>query len=171
MTSNQDDRPAESPAGGEESYEQLLDDYSHLAPPAEGEVMMGHVLQITAKGVIVDVGLKQEGFVPLEQVSAPDGQLLVQPGDTIEVTIDRRREMEGYITLSHERASRIRAWDTLEKAHRENLMISGRVLGRVKGGLSVDVGVIAFMPSTQVDVRPMHNLDSFLCLLYTSRCV
>jgi len=162
MTSNQDDRPAESPAGGEESYEQLLDDYSHLAPPVEGEVLMGHVLQVTAKGVIVDVGLKQEGFVPLEQVSSPDGQLLVQPGDTIEVTLDRRREMEGYITLSHERASRIRAWDTLEKAHRENLMISGRVMGRVKGGLSVDVGVIAFMPSTQVDVRPLHNLDSFL---------
>ncbi len=162
MTSDQDDRPVDTPAGGEESYEQLLDDYSHLAPLTEGEVLMGHVLQITAKGVIVDVGLKQEGFVPLEQVSAPDGQLLVQPGDTIEVTVDRRREMEGYITLSHERASRIRAWDTLEKAHRENLMISGRVLGRVKGGLSVDVGVIAFMPSTQVDVRPMHNLDSFL---------
>ncbi len=162
MTSNQDDRPGEPSAGGEESYEQLLDDYSHLAPLAEGEVLMGHVLQITPKGVIVDVGLKQEGFVPLEQVSSPDGQLTVQPGDTIEVTVDRRREMEGYITLSHERASRIRAWDTLEKAHRENLMISGRVLGRVKGGLSVDVGVIAFMPSTQVDVRPMHNLDSFL---------
>lgn len=162
MTSNQDDRPGEVPAGGEQTYEQLLDDYSHLAPPTEGEVLMGHVLQVTPKGVIVDVGLKLEGIVPLDQVSAPDGQLLVQPGDTIEVTVDRRREMEGYITLSHERASRIRAWDTLEKAHKENLMISGRVLGRVKGGLSVDVGVIAFMPSTQVDVRPMHNLDSFL---------
>ena len=162
MTSNQDDRPAEMAPGGEESYEQLLDDYSHLAPPAEGEVLMGHVLQITPKGVIVDVGLKQEGFVPLEQVSAPDGQLHVQPGDTIEVMVDRRRDIEGYIALSHERASRTRAWDTLDKAFRENLMISGRVLGRVKGGVSVDVGVVAFMPSTQVDVRPMHNLDSFI---------
>ncbi|WP_321472444.1 30S ribosomal protein S1 [uncultured Paludibaculum sp.] len=162
MTSNQDDRPAEMPAGGEESYEQLLDDYSHLAPPAEGEVLMGHVLQITPQGVIVDVGLKQEGCVPLEQVSTPDGQIVVQPGDTIEVMVDRRREMEGYIALSHERASRIRAWDTLEKAFRESLMMSGRVLGRVKGGLSVDVGVVAFMPSTQVDVRPMHNLDAFI---------
>lgn len=162
MTSNQDDRPAEIPAGGEESYEQLLDDYSHLAPPAEGEVLMGHVLQITPQGVIVDVGLKQEGCVPLEQVSTPDGQIVVQPGDTIEVMVDRRREMEGYIALSHERASRIRAWDTLEKAFRESLMMSGRVLGRVKGGLSVDVGVVAFMPSTQVDVRPMHNLDAFI---------
>ncbi len=162
MTSNQDDRPVEMPSGGDESYEQLLDDYSHLAPPVEGEVLMGHVLQITPQGVIVDVGLKQEGCVPLEQVSTPDGQVTVQPGDTIEVMVDRRREMEGYIALSHERASRIRAWDTLDKAYRENLMISGRVLGRVKGGLSVDVGVVAFMPSTQVDVRPMHNLDGFI---------
>jgi small subunit ribosomal protein S1 len=161
MTSNQDDRPAELPASGDENYEQLLDDYSHLAPPVEGEVLMGHVLQILPQGVIVDVGLKQEGLVPLEQVTAPDGQMLVQPGDTIEVMMDRRRELEGYIALSHERASRARAWDTLDKAFRENLMISGRVLGRVKGGLNVDVGVAAFMPSTQVDVRPMHNLDAF----------
>lgn len=162
MTSNQDDRPVDLPAGGDESYEQLLDDYSHLAPPAEGEVLMGHVLQVTPKGVIVDVGLKQEGFVPLDQVAAPDGQVALQPGDTIEVMVDRRREVEGYIALSHERASRIRAWDTLDKAFRESLLISGRVLGRVKGGLSVDVGVVAFMPSTQVDVRPLHNLDAFL---------
>jgi small subunit ribosomal protein S1 len=162
MTSNQDDRPVDLPTGGEESYEQLLDDYSHLASPMEGEVLMGHVLQVTPKGVIVDVGLKQEGFVPLEQVSGPDGQLLVESGDTIEVMIDRRRDVEGYISLSHERASRTRAWDTLDQAFRESLLISGRVLGRVKGGLSVDVGVIAFMPSTQVDVRPMHNLDAFI---------
>jgi len=162
MTSNQDDRPLDDTSGGEESYEQLLDDYSHLAPPSEGEVLMGHVLKVTSQGAIVDVGLKQEGLVPMEQVCAPDGQLLVQPGDTIEVMMDRRRTVEGYVALSHERASRIRAWDTLEKAFRENLMISGRVLGRVKGGLSVDVGVVAFMPSTQVDVRPMHNLDAFL---------
>jgi small subunit ribosomal protein S1 len=162
MTSNQDDRPAESPAGGEQTYEQLLDDYSHLAPPAEGEVLMGHVLKVTPQGLIVDVGLKQEGFVPLEQVAGAEGQVALQPGDSIDVIVDRRHSIEGYICLSHERASRIRAWDTLDKAHRENLMISGRVLGRVKGGLSVDVGVIAFMPSTQVDVRPIHNLDAFL---------
>jgi small subunit ribosomal protein S1 len=162
MTSNQDDRPVDLPAGGDESYEQLLDDYSHLAPPAEGEVLIGHVLKVTPKGVIVDVGLKQEGFVPFDQVAAPDGQVAFQPGDPIEVMVDRRHEVEGYIALSHERASRIRAWDTLDKAYREGLLISGRVLGRVKGGLSVDVGVVAFMPSTQVDVRPLHNLDAFL---------
>lgn len=162
MTSNQDDRPVEFPPGGEDNYEQLLDDYTHIAQPSEGEVMTGHVLKITPEGVIVDVGLKQEGFVPIEQVSSPDGQVLVQPGDSIDVMIDRHREVEGYIVLSHERASRIRAWETLDKAHRENLLVSGRVIGRVKGGLSVDVGVPAFMPSTQVDIRPIHNLDTLI---------
>jgi len=160
MTSNQDERSEQTPAP-EPSYEQMLDDYSHLAPPAEGEVLQGHVLQIMDKGVIVDVGLKLEGFVPLEQVSSPQGEILVQPGDTIEVMVDRRHtsDMEGYILLSHERASKRRAWETLEKAYREGLLISGRVIERVKGGLSVDVGVVAFMPGTQADVRPVHNFD------------
>ncbi len=69
---------------------------------------------------------------------------------------------EGYILLSHEKASRLRFWDNLEKAHRDSLVVSGRVTGRIKGGLSVDVGVPAFMPGSQIDVRPTHNLDSFL---------
>jgi small subunit ribosomal protein S1 len=162
MTGNQEDRPVEYPANGEENYEQLLDDYGHLEPPAEGEVMMGHVLEVTPEGLIVDVGLKQEGFVPIEQVITPEGAVTYQPGDSIEVMLDRRREMEGYILLSHERASRIRAWETLDKAYREGLIVSGRVTGRVKGGLSVDVGLPAFMPSTQADIRPLHNLDSLI---------
>jgi len=163
MTGNQEDRPLDYPANGEENnYEQLLDDYGHLEPPAEGEVMMGQVLEVTPEGLIVDVGLKQEGFVPIEQVSTPEGEVPYQPGDSIEVMLDRRREMEGYILLSHERASRIRAWETLDKAYREGLAVSGRVTGRVKGGLSVDVGLPAFMPSTQADIRPLHNLDSLI---------
>jgi small subunit ribosomal protein S1 len=162
MNTNQDDRPVDLPAG-EESYEQLLDDYSHVGLPAEGEVISGRVLQVMPQGAIVDVGLKQEGVVPLSQVTGPDGNALYQPGDPIDVMVDRRHSpaIEGYIALSHERASKIRAWDTLEQAHRENLRVLGRVLGRVKGGLSVDVGVAAFMPSTQVDVRQIHNLDAF----------
>ncbi len=162
MTGNQEDRPVEYPANGEENYEQLLDDYGHLAPPAEGEVMMGRVLEVTPEGLIVDVGLKQEGFVPIRQVSNPDGTVSYQAGDSIEVMLDRRGEMEGYILLSHERARRIGAWETLDKAYREGLIVSGRVIGRVKGGLSVDVGVPAFMPSTQADIRPVHNLDALI---------
>jgi len=162
MNTNQDDRPVDLPAG-EESYEQLLDDYSHVGLPAEGEVISGRVLQVTPQGAIVDVGLKQEGVVPLPQVTGSDGNPLYQPGDPIDVMVDRRHQpaIEGYIALSHERASKIRAWDTLEQAYNEKLRVLGRVLGRVKGGLSVDVGVAAFMPSTQVDIRQIHNLDAF----------
>ncbi len=151
------------PAQPEEDYEHLIDDYSHFAPPAEGEVLEGHVLKITDKEVIVDFGYKSEGLVPIEQFTQRDGTVTVQPGDTIDVMIDRHGpEVEGYVLLSHEKANRLRAWDTLERAYRENLLVSGRVLGRVKGGLSVDVGVKAFMPSSQVDVRPVHNLDSLI---------
>lgn len=162
MTGNQEDRPVDHPADGEENYEQLLDDYGHLAPPGEGEVMMGRVLEVTAEGLIVDVGLKQEGFVPIAQVSNPDGTVSYEEGDSIEVMVDRRGEMEGYILLSHERARRIAAWETLDKAYRDGLIVSGRITGRVKGGLSVDVGLPAFMPATQADIRPVHNLDALV---------
>ena len=144
-------------------YEHLLDDYSHFAPPSEGEVLQGHVLSITAKDVIVDFGYKSEGLIPLQEFENPDGTVSVNPGDTIEVMIDRHATpVEGYVMLSHRKASRLHAWDTLETAARDNLIVSGRVMGRTKGGLTVDVGVLAFMPGSQIDIRPSHNLDAFL---------
>jgi small subunit ribosomal protein S1 len=145
-----------------EDYEHLLDDYSHFVPPGEGEVLEGRVLKVTPLEVIVDFGYKSEGLVPIEQFRGPAGEVQVQPGDVIDVMIDHGQEVEGYILLSHERAARIRIWDNLEKAYGEQLIISGRVLGRVKGGLSVDVGVKSFMPGSQVDPRPVRNLDSFI---------
>lgn len=147
----------------EVDYEQLLDDYSHLAPPHDGELLQGHVLKVTGKEVIVDFGYKSEGLVPIEEFTQPDGTVTVHPGDSIDVMIDRQGlQPEGYILLSHEKASRLRNWDNLEKAQKENLIVSGRVTGRIKGGLSVDVGVEAFMPGSQIDVRPAHNLDAFI---------
>lgn len=164
MASKQDDpRMRPQPSQPEEDYEHLIEDYSHFAPPAEGELLEGRVLKVTEKEVIVDFGYKSEGLVPIEQFTHADGQVTVQPGDLIDVMVDRHGpEPEGYVLLSHEKATRLRAWDNLEKAHHEGLLVSGHVLGRIKGGLSVDVGVKAFMPSSQVDVRPTHNLDAFL---------
>ena len=147
---------------GEEDYEHLLEDYSHFAPPAEGEILQGTVLKVNAKEVIVDFGYKSEGLVPIEQFLGPNGEVRVQPGDTIDVMIDHGERPEGYVLLSHEKAFRIRVWDNLEKAYQEQLTIAGRVLGRVRGGLSVDVGVEAFMPGSQVDPHPVHNLDAFI---------
>jgi small subunit ribosomal protein S1 len=143
-----------------DSYEELLDDYSHFAPPTADEVLQGTVLSLTAKDVIIDFGYKSEGIAPLEQFQGPGGEVTVRPGDVVDVMIDHGGEqMEGYVLLSHTRAARLRVWDNLEKAYNEQLVISGRVLGRVKGGLAVDVGVKAFMPGSQADPRPVRNLD------------
>jgi small subunit ribosomal protein S1 len=143
-----------------ESYEELLDDYSHFAPPAADEVLQGTVLSLTAKDVIVDFGYKSEGIVPIEQFQGHGGEITVRPGDVVDVMIDHGEQIEGYVLLSHSRAARLRVWDNLEKAYQEQLVISGRVLGRVKGGLAVDVGVKAFMPGSQADPRPVRNLDA-----------
>ena len=148
---------------GESEYEQLLEDLTHFAPPVEGEVLTGHVLKITDKDVIVDIGYKSEGLVPLDQFQAPDGSVSVQPGDSVDVMFDHSGpQPEGYVLLSHSKAARLRAWDNLEQAFREGLMVSGHVTGRIKGGLAVDVGVKAFMPGSQVDVGRIPSLDSFI---------
>jgi small subunit ribosomal protein S1 len=158
-----DKDPAYPAPPEEEDYEHLIEDYSHLAPPSEGEVLRGHVVKVTPQEVIVDVGLKLEGLVPLDQLRQPDGTVTVKPGDTIDVVLDRQgHQPEGYVLLSYSRASRLRIWDTLDQAMRDQLLVSGRVLERTKGGLTVDVGVVAFMPGSQVDVRPIHDLDQFV---------
>ena len=123
-----------------ENYEHLLEDYSHFAPPAADEVLQGTVLGITAKDVIIDFGYKSEGVVPIEQFQSPTGEVTVKRGDVVDVMIDHGEQLEGYVLLSHTRAARLRIWDNLEKAYQEQLVISGHVLGRVKGGLAVDVG-------------------------------
>lgn len=148
--------------GQAESYEELLEDYSHFAPPAADEVLQGTVLAITGNDVIIDFGYKSEGLVPLDEFRGPGGQVTVQPGDVVDVMIEHGGQTEGYVLLSHTRAARLRIWDNLEKAYQEQLVISGRVLGRIKGGLAVDVGIKAFMPGSQADPRPVHNLDSLV---------
>src|SRR5437764_3067113 len=145
-----------------ENYEDLLEDYSHFAPPAADEVLQGAVLAITGKDVIIDFGYKSEGLVPIEQFQTPTGQTTVQVGDVVDVMIDQGEQPEGYVLLSHTRAARLRIWDNLEKAYQEQLVVSGRVLGRVKGGVAVDVGIKAFMPGSQADPRPVHNLDALI---------
>src|SRR5580698_7011299 len=155
-----DENPQAEPAIPE-NYEDFLEDYSHFAPPAADEVLQGTVLSITAKDVIIDFGYKSEGLAPLEQFQTPTGEVTVHVGDAVDVMIEHGGEQpEGYVLLSHTRAARLRVWDHLDKAFQDQLVLSGHVLGRVKGGLAVDVGVKAFMPGSQADPRPVHNLDS-----------
>jgi small subunit ribosomal protein S1 len=145
-----------------DEYQHLLEDYSHLAPPSRHEVIEGRVLKISGSDVFIDVGYKSDGMAPLAQFLDLNGHVTVQPGDIVEVMVESGHTSEGYVHLSHERASRLKIWDNLERALEQQLTLSGRVLGRVKGGLSVDVGVRAFMPGSQVDVRPIRNVDQFV---------
>jgi small subunit ribosomal protein S1 len=158
---------AEDEAFGEEAIsemERLLDDYGQPGTSGDGDVIHGRVVEIREAEVIVDIGRKAEGSVPIEQVRDHLGNLRVQVGDTLDVVTVRGADytQEGYITLSHERVSRLRAWDNLEKALKDDLPVLGRVLSRTKGGLTVDVGLKAFMPASHVDVRPVQNLDQFV---------
>jgi small subunit ribosomal protein S1 len=163
MSGNEDREREPIAPSGDDDFEHLLAEQSALNPPAEGEILQGHVLTVTDHEVIVDFGFKSEGLIPIEQFRQPDGSIQVRPGDVIDVMVDRSGpQPEGYTLLSFEKANRLRIWETLEKAFHEQLLVSGRVIGRTKGGLMVDVGVEAFMPGSHVDVRPIHNLDQFI---------
>ena len=135
---------------------------AEAAAPAEDHLQKGTVVKLTDKYVVVDIGFKSEGMVPLAQVMGRDGQPRVKPGDSIDVVIDRGETEEGYVLLSHEKAQRVRVWDDIEKAYNDKAQIKGYVVDRVKGGLSVDVGgVRAFLPGSQVDLKPVRNLDAY----------
>ncbi len=145
-----------------EDYQHFLEDYSHLAPPSRHEVIEGRILKIRGGDVYIDFGSKSDGVAPLAQFADLSGNTSVKPGDVVEVMLEGGYTPEGYVQLSHEKAARLKVWDNLERALNEQLTISGRVLGRVKGGLSVDIGVRAFMPGSQVDPRPLRNVDQFI---------
>ena len=158
------DEYVETPGAADSSdYEAFLDDYSSQFASGERETILGHVLSISGQDVIVDIGRKLEGLVPASQFPAVDGQPSIKAGDVIEVAIDHAGEpVEGYILLSYEKVHRRHIWDELEKAAAEGTPVAGRVLNKIKGGLAVDIGIGAFLPSSQVEIRPIHNLDSYV---------
>jgi small subunit ribosomal protein S1 len=128
---------------------------------AEDRVLTGTVLSITPQYVVVDVGLKSEGVVPIEEVKDHDGNVSFQPGDQIAVMQEKGHTEEGYVHLSHQKAQRLKAWDEIEKAYNEKSSIKARAIDRIKGGLTVDIlGARAFLPGSQVDLRPVRNLDA-----------
>ena len=133
---------------------------SSLKNIAEGEVIKGTVLKVSDSEVIVDVGYKSEGLIPLSEFYDENGEPMVQPGDTVDVLLERTEDRDGHIVLSREKAEKMKIWDEVEKAYAERKVVIGRVIERIKGGLAVDIGVRAFLPGSQIDVRPVRNLDS-----------
>ena len=141
-------------------FEQLLNKDFDAAKP--GEIITGRVVNIGRDVVIVDIGFKSEGHIPLSQFYDRDGKISVKEGDEIEVLMLSSENEHGEIVLSRDRAEQLRVWNTLEEAYKAVETITGRVVQKVKGGLQVDVGVPAFLPGSQVDIRPQRNLDKYV---------
>jgi small subunit ribosomal protein S1 len=142
--------------------QELLDLYDKkMSAFAEGEIIRGRVVKINASEVVVDIGYKSEGLLPLYQVTGYDGQVKVKPGDEIDVFVERLEDPSGYVQLSREKAERMLVWDRIEAAFKADEPITGHISDRVKGGLSVDVGgVKAFLPGSLIDTKPIKNLDA-----------
>ncbi len=145
-----------------EDFASVLDSFTAEAAEAASDdhVLKGTVLKLTATNVVVDIGAKSEGMLPLAEVLDHEGNPRFKPGDEIDVMRDKGQNEEGYINLSFLKAQRLRAWDDIEKAYSENQPIHAVVVERTKGGVTVDInGARAFLPGSQIDLRPVHNLD------------
>lgn len=158
-----DDADASDGEEAEMDFAQILAGYeeSHKSEINENELVKGRVVKITDQVVVIDVGYKSEGIVPIAEFKEGD-RIIVSPGDEIDVFVKQLENNEGYVELSRADAIRMQTWDHIEKAARDGVIMKGRVTDRIKGGLRVDIGGIqAFLPGSQVDVRPVRNLDSF----------
>ena len=142
-------------------FSRLLDLYDNsFRNIAEGEVVKGTVLKVNENEVVVDVGYKSEGVISVNEFLDETGAVMVQPGDVVDVLLERTEDRDGHIVLSREKAEKMKIWDEVEKAFADRKVVIGRVIERIKGGLAVDIGVRAFLPGSQIDVRPVRNLDA-----------
>jgi len=128
----------------------------------EGEVIRGEIVQIDKEFVLVDIGYKSEGQIRIQEFTDAAGNIEAKVGDKVDVLLERREDEEGTIKLSKEKAAKIKVWDKIKEIYEGNGTIRGKIVSRVKGGLSVDIGLQAFLPGSQVDLRPIKDMDSLV---------
>jgi small subunit ribosomal protein S1 len=151
----------EMSAEDQRAYEQFIGLYDQsMRNLAEGEIVKGRVVTITNNSVVIDVGYKSEGLIPVAEFHNEEGKLTVAVGDDVEVLLEKTEDLEGHILLSYAKAARMRVWTDVENSFKEGRIIKGRVIDRIKGGLTVDVGVRAFLPGSLADIKPVKNLES-----------
>jgi small subunit ribosomal protein S1 len=147
----------------EESFEALLAEREEKdAQVMEGAIVQGVVIRVDKDRVIVDIGFKSEGAIPLKEFINAQGEAQVSVGDNVDVLVELLEDAEGICRLSKEKADKLKIWEEISKACEEDQVVEGVITSRVKGGLSVDIGVKAFLPGSQVDLRPVRNLDKLI---------
>jgi small subunit ribosomal protein S1 len=153
---------------GEETMEELLDIYdSSLSKFEEGQVVTGTVISVGRETVLVDVGYKSEGQISIHEFISEDGNVSVNVGDEFEVMIEVWDEEEETVLLSRDKAKKVKVWDAIKDIYDEDGTIEGVITSRVKGGFSVDIGLLAFLPGSQADLRPIRNMDEMVGQTYT----
>ena len=156
--------PAEPNPSPSESGEigNLLDSVDALPTVAPGEIVPATIIKLTDSEVVLDVGLKCEGTIPRREFQSGNGQVEVAPGDVVHVLIEQYNEQEGTVALSYQKAAGRKAWEDIESAFEAQRTLTGRVVERIKGGLTVDIGIPAFLPGSHVDLRPHYDLESLV---------
>jgi len=147
-------------AGGANDFEALFEESLRTVKP--GGVVKGRVVGVTSTHVLIDVGYKSEGQIPIHEFTDRQGNVTVKVGDDVDVYFDSEEGEGGGIVLSRQRAENLKIWEDLEKAFNEERGVEGLIVGKVKGGFKVDVGVPGFLPGSHVDIRPNRNLDRFI---------
>ena len=154
--------PASAGASEEENFAALFEESLKQDEVREGEIVKGRVIEITKDHVTVDIGYKSEGQIHLSEFFDHEGKPRVQVGDSIDVYLESRENEDGLCILSKEKADKLQIWDEISAACERDELVEGVIVARVKGGLSVDIGVKAFLPGSQVDLRPVRNLDKLI---------
>ena len=143
-----------------ESFQELYE--QSLTNIQEGEVIHGRIIQITDDFVMVDIGYKSEGQIHISEFKDEDGTVQAAVGDEVDALLEFREDDDGAIVLSKDKAAKIKVWDEISQIYNDDGVIEGKVVSKVKGGLAVDIGIQAFLPGSQVDLRPVRNLESLI---------
>jgi small subunit ribosomal protein S1 len=160
---DEDDLESAAELDGEESQESLMDLYEESFKRfAEGEVVTGKVIAVDKDYVLVDIGYKSEGQIPIHEFRDENGQIQAALDDSVEVMVEWWDDDEEVVVLSKEKAIKVKVWEEIKKAYEDDGIVSGVIVSRVKGGFSVDIGVNAFLPGSQADLRPIRNMDEMV---------
>jgi small subunit ribosomal protein S1 len=146
--------------GGEEDFRSLFE--RSLKQPKQGEVVTGRVVLVGRDAVTIDIGYKSEGTIPIQEFTTRDGEVTVHEGDEVDVYFEASDTESGDIVLSRHKAEQFKVWHEIEKAYEREGAVEGTIVGKVKGGLKVDIGVPAFLPGSHADLRPTRNLDRYV---------
>ena len=154
--SKAEDKPSETMDDMMDIYEESFNRF------AEGEVVTGRIISVDKDHVLVDIGYKSEGQIKIQEFQDEDGNLIANEGDLVDVMVEWWDDEEERVVLSKEKATKVKVWEDIKKSYDEDQIVKGVIVSRVKGGFSVDIGVQAFLPGSQADLRPIRNLDEMV---------